>query len=106
MASTSAPRIAWPSSQRMRHALPLPGLSDAERLRLVQGHVRASAGSYVLIDGEKVSVEAAPLPSDARLFRVVVSYSATELPIWQMRPFLPLPSEMIVRAAVVSRGGY
>ncbi|MAB00056.1 MAG: hypothetical protein CMN87_19300 [Stappia sp.] len=82
------------------------GLSDAERLRLVQGHVQASAGSYVLIDGEKVSVEAAPLPSDTRQFRVVVSYSATDLPIWQMRPFLPLPSETIVRAAVVSRGGY
>lgn len=82
------------------------GLSDAERQRLVQGHVQASAGSYLLIDGSKVSVEAAPLTSDARQFRVVVRYEASDLPIWQMRPILPLPSETITRVAVVSRGGY
>ncbi|MHC5652591.1 TadE family protein [Stappia sp.] len=82
------------------------GLSDAERERIVRTHIAASAGSYALIDGAKVAVDAGPLPGNARQFRVVVTYHAGDLPIWQMRPMLPLPSETIQRVAIVSRGGY
>lgn len=83
------------------------GLTDAERSDLARTSVTRNLGNYtVLINPNKVTVEAAPVASDATEFRVAVRYQANDLPIWSFAPFLPLPSETIERTAVVKRGGY
>lgn len=83
------------------------GLTDTERSSLARQNVITNVATYaVLIDPTKITVEAAPLASDASQFRVAVRYQAGNLPIWSLAPFLPLPSETIERAAVVKRGGY
>lgn len=82
------------------------GLSDNERQRIVAAHIAAASGDYAMIDAGKVAVEAGPLPGGNRQFRVVVRYDASNLPIWQFEPFLPLPEKTIERSAVVVRGGY
>lgn len=83
------------------------GLTDAERTNLARASVYQNAGNYsVLIDPAKVTVEAAPLVSNATEFRVAVRYNAQNLPIWSFAPFLPLPSDTIEQTAIVKRGGY
>ncbi|WP_029059048.1 TadE/TadG family type IV pilus assembly protein [Stappia stellulata] len=82
------------------------GLSDAERQRIVAAHIASASGDYAMIDASKVVVEAGPMPGLGEHFRVVVRYDATDLPIWQLEPFLPLPGKTIERSAVVMRGGY
>lgn len=82
------------------------GLTDTERSSLAHQSVITNVATYaVLIDPTKITVEAAPVATDASQFRVAVRYQAGNLPILSFTPFLPMPSETIERAAVVERGG-
>lgn len=83
------------------------GLTDTERSSIARASVASNVRNYgVLLDANKVVVDAAPLPSDATEFRVAVRYDAASLPIWSFAPFLPLPSTTIEQTAVIKRGGY
>ena len=82
------------------------GLSDEERRTIAEGHVRANASTYPLLDGQDIEVDAGPLPADASQFRVVVRFDARKLPIWTYAAFLPLPSRTIESSAVIRRGGF
>ena len=83
------------------------GLNDVERANLAKANVASNVSSYgVLLDASKLTVVAAPLPGDATEFRVAISYDASNLPIWSLTPFLPLPSSTILQSAVIKRGGY
>lgn len=83
------------------------GLTDAERTTIAKASVANNVANYgVLLNPDKVTVEAAALPDDATEFRVAVRYDASLLPIWSFTPFLPLPSEVIEQAAIIKRGGY
>lgn len=82
------------------------GMSDAERSDLAKARVQTAGSSYVLIDPKKATVTAAPLAADSNLFQVVVSYDASQLPIWIFRAFMPMPSKTVVRTASIQKGGY
>lgn len=84
----------------------IAGLSDAERTSIVLQQVAISAQDYVLIQPDKISVEAAPLATDSSQFRVAIKYDASGLSIWGANFLVPMPSQIIERTAVVKRGGY
>jgi Flp pilus assembly protein TadG len=82
------------------------GLSDAERADLAITTVSKSAANYPLLTPSKISVEAAPSPTDSTSFKVSVRYDASDMPIWGFARMLPLPPKIIVRTSVIKRGGY
>lgn len=82
------------------------GLTDVERASIATDHVRNNAPAYILMDPARVEVTAEPLGADARQFRVSVRYDASQLPIWNFSPILPLPERVIERTATIQRGGY
>lgn len=82
------------------------GLSDAERSAIALQHVDVTASSYALLKREAITASAGPLEEDGTVFQVTITYDARNLPIWGFSPFLMLPSQKIVRTAVVKRGGY
>jgi len=82
------------------------GLSDDERAAIVRDHVRSAASGYAFIQPASVEVETGSVPGTARQFRIVLRYDASDLPIWQMDPLLPLPARTIERRIVVVKGGY
>lgn len=82
------------------------GLTDSERSELALKHVARNAASYPLLDSSAVEAEAGPMADDATQFRVVVRYDSSQLPIWGLVGFLPLPNSVIERTATIKRGGY
>lgn len=82
------------------------GLSDAERSSLALQQIEVTATNYPLLKPSGLSASAAPLPEDPTSFQVTVAYDARDLPIWGAAAFLPLPSQKILRTAVIKRGGY
>lgn len=82
------------------------GLSTEERIKIASESIKENVSSYPLLRPDRISVDAAPSPSDANQFRVTVRYDAKDLPIWNFATFLPLPSRTIERGAAIKRGGY
>lgn len=82
------------------------GLTNTERERIARSNIALNASNYPLLKTNKITVQAGPLASDANQFRVALTYNAESLPIWGFATFLPLPSKIIVRSAVIKRGGY
>lgn len=83
----------------------IAGLNDTERTKIATDHVAAHAADFILLNKNKVTVEAAPL-ADINQFQVVVRFDASDLPIWFMSGLVPLPSKTIERTASIKRGGY
>lgn len=81
------------------------GLSGSERTALANAFLANNGGSYVLIDPELLTIEAAPSASDPDQFLVSVSYDASSLPIWNLYPPLPLPSTTISFSSTIRNGG-
>lgn len=73
----------------------LIGLDAAERDRLTRQRVAAAASSFSLIDPQKITVAT---HEAGRSFRVVVSYDASALPVFDLGLGI-LPSRTIARTA-------
>ena len=83
----------------------IAGLSEAERIRLVTAFITANGGDYLLIDGDNLRFTIVDKPEDPNEYRVTLSYDATRLPIWDLYPPLPLPSQTIVVGSTIRKGG-
>ncbi len=81
------------------------GQDEAERDRLVSAFIRTNAGQYLLIDPGLLDYEIGDNPDDPNQYVVRLRYDATELPIWNLYPPLPLPSSEITNGATIRRGG-
>jgi Flp pilus assembly protein TadG len=79
------------------------GLSETERVSLAENYVSANAGSYPLLQPDRISVSAATSGSD--VFVVTVNYDASGSFIYAL-PFVPAPSSSIVRSAAIPFGGF
>jgi Flp pilus assembly protein TadG len=84
----------------------IAGLTDAERIQIATQHVMRNAPDYPLLSADKVSVNAGASPADPTQFRVSVRFDASELPIWAVADFVPMPDRIIERSSVIKRGGY
>ena len=83
----------------------IAGLDTNERVAIVTRYVASNASQYPLVIPEFVKAKAGPSSSNPDDFVVTVSFDASSLPIWGLAQFVPLPSELIERTAVVHRGG-
>jgi Flp pilus assembly protein TadG len=81
------------------------GLDAAERGNLVASFLDHNADGYALIERANLSYEIGPKPNDPDEYRVILHYDASNLPIWNLYPPLPLPSSTITYTSVVRLGG-
>lgn len=83
----------------------IAGLDEAERNELVGDFLAANADSYALIDPARLSATIGDKPGGIDHYRVVLTYDASDLPIWNLYPPLPLPSQQIAFSSTIRRGG-
>jgi Flp pilus assembly protein TadG len=83
----------------------IAGLTDSERASLVATFLDDNAAGYPPLDPQALNSEVGPEPGDADEYRVTLSYNASNLPIWDLYPPLPLPSRTITYSSVIRLGG-
>ncbi len=83
----------------------IAGLDENERNRLVGSFIDGHASEYMLIDGGRLTYDFGDHPSDPSQYRVTLRYDASDLPIWNLYPPLPLPSQRIALSASIRQGG-
>ena len=81
------------------------GLSDPERTALATEFIAANGSAYPLLDPARLTLAAVPSTADTNQFLVRLSYDASQLPIWNLYPPIPLPSTTIVYASTIRHGG-
>ncbi|QFY60175.1 pilus assembly protein [Rhizobium grahamii] len=80
------------------------GISEQERVTLVNNYIAVSTLNDPLIDRKKLQVTVATDPQNSNQFTVTTEYDARALPIWNLYTF-PLPSTTIRRFATIRMGG-
>lgn len=83
----------------------IAGLNANERDRLVADFINANAGDYMLIERRRLTFTIGDKPNDASQYRVTLVYDASDLPIWNLYPPLPLPSASIAYSSTIRKGG-
>ncbi|WP_375598693.1 TadE family protein [Devosia sp. Naph2] len=83
----------------------IAGLTEAERNSLVEAYIARNAQAYALIDPARLSHTIGDSVVDPSQYVVRLSYDATDLPIWNLYPPLPLPGKTIAYGATIRRGG-
>jgi Flp pilus assembly protein TadG len=81
------------------------GLNEDERNHLVETYLAQHAGDYLLIDSARLTHRIGDHPTNPSQYRVSLIYDASDLPIWNLYPPLPLPAPQISLAATIRRGG-
>ncbi len=83
----------------------IAGVDAAEGEGLVRDYLTRNAGAYILIDPARLASEVAVPPGNPDQYVVRLTYNASDLPIWNLYPPLPLPGPQIVYGATIRRGG-
>lgn len=83
----------------------IAGLSEAERNRLVRAYLDNHARGYPLIDRARLGSTIGDHPGDPSRYSVQLRYDASLLPIWNLYPPLPLPSQQMTAGATIRQGG-
>lgn len=83
----------------------IPGLSETERQTLAAAFIRQNGERYAFIDVEKLTIEVNDNEDIANRFDIQVTYDASELPIWSISDFVPLPTKQIVSKMTIQNGG-
>lgn len=83
----------------------IAGLNANERDRLVADFINTNAGDYMLIERRRLTFTIGDKPNDASQYRVTLVYDASDLPIWNLYPPLPLPSSSIAYSSTIRKGG-
>jgi Flp pilus assembly protein TadG len=84
----------------------IAGLTDAERLTLARDNITANVGSYPMLSAGRLVVQAAGTDASTGTFKVTVKYDASDMFIFQLPHIVPAPDPVIVRTAVIQRGGF
>jgi Flp pilus assembly protein TadG len=82
----------------------IAGLDKCERKELVEAFLDANAGLYGLIDRDLLTHDVRDA-ADPDQYIVELRYDASQLPIWDLYPPLPLPSRQIVTLSTIRKGG-
>jgi Flp pilus assembly protein TadG len=82
------------------------GLSDSERVTLATGNIAANAPSYPLIEMDRLTLTQASTNPTTHNFSVTLSYDASDMFVFSLPRFVPMPPATIVRSASIQRGGY
>ena len=81
------------------------GLNSAERESFARSYIENTLASGAFVDPEKILVEVGDNPDLAGSYRVIVTYDASDLPIWNMIGSNLLPDPEIRRESVILNGG-
>lgn len=81
----------------------LAGLEEKERHALVNAHVEARGGSYGFLTLERIR---ASVEEGGDMIIVRTDYDASNLPIFALKGFLPMPPSTIEQETVIALGGY
>jgi Flp pilus assembly protein TadG len=84
----------------------IAGLTDAERLTLARDNITANVGSYPMLPAARLIVQAAGTDAATGTFKVTVKYDASNMFIFQLPHIVPAPDPIIIRTAVIQRGGF
>lgn len=82
------------------------GMSVTERQTIVTNYVAESRTQYRLLSGHPITVTTAPYPGDPTRYSVTLRTDISNLPLQVTTGFIPMPSAVIQRTAVVRIGGY
>jgi Flp pilus assembly protein TadG len=83
----------------------IAGLTDDERASLVTAFLDQNTDGYAPLDRQALNYEVGPAPGEPDEYRVTLSYDASDLPIWDLYPALPLPSRTITYSSMIRLGG-
>lgn len=83
----------------------IAGINAQEGRALVRSYLDRNAGAYMLIDPERLDFDILVSDDNRDQYLVQLRYYASDLPIWNLYPPLPLPSQQIVHGATIRRGG-
>ncbi|KKC37919.1 hypothetical protein WH87_09660 [Devosia epidermidihirudinis] len=83
----------------------IAGLNAGERDRLVRDFLTANAGDYMLIDRRRLVFSIGDKINDSSQYSVTLRYDATNLPIWNLYPPLPMPNPQIAYSSTIRKGG-
>ncbi len=83
----------------------IAGLDQTERKTLAQRYIDLNADGYIFIDRSKLVVNVQDSTQDSEQFVVSLRYDASQLPIWNLFPLLPLPEKTIARSSTIRVGG-
>ena len=83
----------------------IAGVNTSERNSLVKTYLDNNASAYMLIDPDLLTYTIGDSPMDPNQYRVQLTYDASQLPIWNLYPPLPLPSKQISYGATIRQGG-
>ena len=83
----------------------IAGRTAAERDQLVEAYLAANAATYALIDPQRLDHAVGDSVADPNQYEVRLTYDATDLPIWNLYPPLPLPGKVMAFGATIRRGG-
>ena len=80
------------------------GISEAERVSLVNRYLERSAMNHAFLDRSRMTVRVADDAGNTDQFTVAVSYDSSDLPIWKLFTFA-MPDSRIERYATIRLGG-
>lgn len=83
----------------------IAGITPRERETLVTNFITRNASAYMLLDRANLSYTITDSPTDPDQYLVRLTYDASDLPIWNLYPPLPLPSPILESAATIRLGG-
>ena len=83
----------------------IAGLNEAERQQLASDFIDHNARGYLFVNVARLTVAAKDSDADANQFVVTVRYDASDLPIWNLFPVLPMPNSTIIRSSTIRIGG-
>ena len=81
----------------------MAGLDAQERQALAATTFADELSGYGNLKAQAATVS---LSEQNQTLRLTVKYDASTSPFWAFRAWLPMPSTIVVRAAVVRQGGY
>ncbi|RUV02723.1 pilus assembly protein [Mesorhizobium sp. M6A.T.Cr.TU.017.01.1.1] len=83
----------------------IAGLNETERQALVTSFVNNNASGYPFVDSDKLTYQAKDSTADGKQFVVSIQYDASNLPVWNLFPALPMPGSTISRKSTIRVGG-
>jgi Flp pilus assembly protein TadG len=83
----------------------IAGLNTTEREAFARDYIENALNANAFVDPEKVLIEVGDNPAMEGSYRVVITYDAAELPIWNLIGSDLLPGPEIRRESVILNGG-
>jgi Flp pilus assembly protein TadG len=84
----------------------IAGLTDSERQSLAYSSITLNLNRYPFLIPNDLKLKQASTDPATSTFSVTVSYDASDMFIFNLPNFIPMPPPIIVRTAAIQRGGY